>query len=397
MPIVFVHGVNNRNETKSYSQGIARKTKFITDLLAPALDMGSGSSRLSFPYWGKHGASFQWNQACVPGESERANTLAIADADAADPAGEIWLRAVLAQTSDGAAPSFGQLSRDRGFSAAVDLIWDIASVSEVDNDSLLKGYAAALAYVRLHPVPTWAMQDPPLSNSNFVDTMFRELRKERNGGQIEVLGFGDWLSRCRESIDRWLRAPINDFSSTLTSIARSSVHASAARFLGDIFVYLDRRGDAASPGPIVQTVAQSLHEAQDSLGSNESLAVIGHSLGGVVAYDVLTHFAKDVRVDAFISVGSQVALFEEIKCFRASDPLIPNTHTAKVPKPDNVVRWLNVYDRNDVFSFLASPVFTNVEDFDYDTGYGLAGAHGGYFERPSFYRRLAARLATVAA
>ena len=64
----------------------------------------------------------------------------------------------------------------------------------------------------------------------------------------------------------------------------------------------------------------------------------------------------------------------------------------KVKKPDNVGAWLNVYDTNDVFSFATSRVFEDSNDFSFDTGYGVFSAHGGYFERPSFYKRLAVRL-----
>ena len=61
-------------------------------------------------------------------------------------------------------------------------------------------------------------------------------------------------------------------------------------------------------------------------------------------------------------------------------------------RPKNINRWLNVLDGNDVFSFRAESVFDGVTDFRYDTGFGQIAAHGGYFERPSFYRRLAERL-----
>ena len=41
-------------------------------------------------------------------------------------------------------------------------------------------------------------------------------------------------------------------------------------------------------------------------------------------------------------------------------------------------------------------VFNGVDDYRFDTGYGLLDAHGGYFARPSFYKRLAVRLGKVA-
>lgn len=119
-----------------------------------------------------------------------------------------------------------------------------------------------------------------------------------------------------------------------------------------------------------------------------------HSFGGEIVYDILTHFDPSIQVDCLVSIGSQIGLFEEMKLYLASDQgiglgrIIP-----KVPKPPNIGKWLNVFDTNDIFSYQASAVFDGVEDFAYDTGYGALGAHGGYFLRPSFYVRLAKRLA----
>lgn len=121
--------------------------------------------------------------------------------------------------------------------------------------------------------------------------------------------------------------------------------------------------------------------------------IIAHSFGGEIVYDILTRFAPDLEVDALITVGSQVALFEEMKLYLASSETIPiNPPTGKVPKPTNLKRWLNVFDTNDILSYRVEPVFTGVQDYLYDTGYSTLQAHGGYFLRPSFYTRLAARL-----
>lgn len=113
-------------------------------------------------------------------------------------------------------------------------------------------------------------------------------------------------------------------------------------------------------------------------------------------YDLLTHFAPDLNIDVFVSVGSQVAVFEEMTLYRASKEGLP-AHPPKdrLDRPARAARWLNVYDTNDIFSFRAEGVFTGVDDYRFDTGYGLLEAHGGYFARPSFYKRLASRLGKV--
>ena len=97
-----------------------------------------------------------------------------------------------------------------------------------------------------------------------------------------------------------------------------------------------------------------------------------------------------------MTVGSQVALFEEMSLYMVSDDKIPaNPPADKLPCPSNIKSWLNVLDTNDVFSFRTEGVFSGVKDYIYDTGFGLMEAHSGYFRRPSFYRRLADRLSQI--
>jgi hypothetical protein len=45
-----------------------------------------------------------------------------------------------------------------------------------------------------------------------------------------------------------------------------------------------------------------------------------------------------------------------------------------------------------VLSYRLEPIVDGVSDFHYDTGFSSLSAHGGYFLRPSFYKRMAARL-----
>jgi pimeloyl-ACP methyl ester carboxylesterase len=181
------------------------------------------------------------------------------------------------------------------------------------------------------------------------------------------------------------------------------VHAHATRFLGDVFVYIlqRERGSVEQPGPIVSTVLDALQAAWDGRTKEDPrLVVVAHSMGGNIMYEILTHYlpgrGSEIRVDVLVTVGSQVGIFEEMKLFAASDPAIPRDPARdRVQKPAAVDRWLNVFDRNDVFSFAAGAVFDGVEDFSYSTGKGLLGAHGAYFALPSFHRRLEARLREV--
>jgi hypothetical protein len=132
--------------------------------------------------------------------------------------------------------------------------------------------------------------------------------------------------------------------------------------------------------------------------TDDKLIVVAHSMGGNIVYDVLTHFMPEtLKVDVLVTVGSQVGLFEELKLFANSDEDVPSPDRPKVPRQRSILRWLNVFDTNDVLGFAAERIFEGVDDFSYSTGKGITGAHVTYFLRPSFYERLSARLRRMAA
>jgi len=243
----------------------------------------------------------------------------------------------------------------------------------------------------------WSLASPALNNNEFVLKLLQEIQPYRTalpGKPVESLGLKDWFQSFKESVSRLGSAPSDATSAIITGLGRQSLHEKASRFLGDIFVYLTERGTQAEPGPIVQQILTDLEKAQAAkLPGDDKLVVIGHSLGGVILYDIVTYFRPDLAFDVFISVGSQIAVFEEMTLYRSSrrnHP--PNPPKDRLDKPKAFDRWLNVYDTNDIFSFRTQGVFNGPEDYRFDTGYGLLQAHGGYFARPSFYKRLAEQL-----
>jgi hypothetical protein len=148
----------------------------------------------------------------------------------------------------------------------------------------------------------------------------------------------------------------------------------------------------------VDKVLESLRAARaEATANGEPLVVLCHSFGGEIVHDILTHYQPGFEIDVWITVGSQVGLFEEMSLLLESKKRVGQAPGDPVVAPASVKRWINIADPNDIFGFLVMPVFTAsagrvVEDYLYDTGYPVAGAHSGYFEWPSFYRRLALRL-----
>ena len=181
---------------------------------------------------------------------------------------------------------------------------------------------------------------------------------------------------------------------------RRDLSKSVAFFLGDIFVYLRQHDVAGDQGvqarlftPILDDLIAAHHAPRRA---QEPFVVVGHSLGGVLLYDLLTDpvclnrlrtEAAGLKIDLLATVGSQPGFFADLKLYR-DKPRAGNL----LAKPANVAAWHNVFDYTDVFSFLAARAFDGVMDFGYDTAVNVLAAHSAYFKRPSFYQRMRKRL-----
>jgi hypothetical protein len=384
MPIVFVHGVNNRLDAE-YADNVVGRNGFLREILAPALGLSPRELHIASPYWGGDAATFAWKMAVLPDAAATYESFGAA----AD-------RRALRQTADLVAESSlhgGIVASARAdLPGTIDLLYG-ASLAGVSNDEEARGiaisYQAASAYAEREPSPVWLTDGTNVTDQNFADL----LTFKSSAGAHESFGAGGVLAALKEGISRLGSAVPAATSDTLWRLARNTLNGAVTLFVGDAFVYLKERGEAGNPGPIVKAVLDALRTAAAQRTATDRLVVVAHSFGGEIVYDILTEFAPDLHVDCLITVGSQVGLFEELKLYAVSSPAIPPDPPAgKVPKPKNLTRWLNVFDTNDILSYRVTPVFADTEDFAYDTGYSTAHAHSGYFTRPSFYKRLAARL-----
>ena len=116
------------------------------------------------------------------------------------------------------------------------------------------------------------------------------------------------------------------------------------RTVGDALVYVARRGTFTSPGEIIKRVLdgqEGLRAAAASRTTNDPLIVIGHSLGGVILYDIFSHFAPDLQCDLLVTVGSQVGFFQELALL-ANASAGGFTPGSRVSRPGNIVRWLRL-------------------------------------------------------
>ncbi|MEZ5863076.1 MAG: hypothetical protein R3D25_03010 [Geminicoccaceae bacterium] len=212
---------------------------------------------------------------------------------------------------------------------------------------------------------------------------------------------GFWASlgdRVSEATRRALGLPTYA-ASVVAAELRKPLNDMVSIFLGDVMVYLQGRGAVPEPGPIPRLLLEKLGAARANAQSrgDEPLVVLTHSMGGQLMWDAVSHFLPrnpalaDLRVDFWCATASQVGFFEDAKLFIERDPAYKTGHPVSFPKA-NLGHWWNVWDHNDFISFTAKGIVDGVDDEAYSSGMSLVSAHGGYLERPSFFRQFAEKL-----
>lgn len=403
MPVVFVHGVNNRKEDPGYAAGQLLAQKFFEKHLASAKVAGKTLVSVSprFPYWGDLAARFTWDMASLP--TGQINALGA-------PGVEDDLRPLIAILRDALAdPKTARKEpllalAGKSFPQAVGVITDLLlrGATAEDADRVANFICAAQAYAEAHPVPSWLAGIS--ADAQFLNRLVSETKIASDSAGVQILGGFDFILNPLATAAAKLKGAVaaaastvldktGDFASTkLLAWGRRPLNAVLGRFFGDIFVYLDERGDKHAPGAIPKIVLGEIDQARADAPAEEPLIIVGHSLGGVISFDLLSHFRPDIEVDLFISVGSQVSHFEEMKRFKSSNPVIPSPQQMLAPTPPNIKHWINVFDEVDIFAYACEKVFDRVTDFRYDTQTYTVKAHGAYFVQDRFYSRLRTRM-----
>ncbi|MFI5678977.1 hypothetical protein [Streptomyces cellulosae] len=141
---------------------------------------------------------------------------------------------------------------------------------------------------------------------------------------------------------------------------------------GDILRYLSR-------GEAVRADLRTL-----VAGLEPPVALVCHSLGGIIALDTL--IAEPLpQVRLLVTAGSQGPFLYE------SGSLPTLEHPA--PLPPHVPAWLNLYDPRDLLSYLGAGLFPGrVTDIAVDSRQPFPAAHSAYWTNPEVYRHIVDRL-----
>ncbi|HKO57684.1 MAG TPA: hypothetical protein VJ276_17590, partial [Thermoanaerobaculia bacterium] len=300
MPVVFVHGVNTR-KGPGYEAGKLVTDTFLRKHLADATIDGKPLPvhAADFPYWGDLGSTFAWEMASLP----RAQMQALGGS------ADVDLQPILGHIRD----AFPDLPTDQPLTAlaqkrlslAVDAINHIALTNAAagDEKAIASFVVQASIFADANPNPPW------LANVQTDEQLLNELaaRVQPPADDQALGGFGMVFNKIKLAGVKLKQAVKNmagkavdkagDFASTkLLAATRDSLNATLGRFFGDVFIYLNSRGDANAPGDIPKLILKSFEDAR-AAAPNEPFVVVAHSLGGVISMDLLSHFRPDLRVD----------------------------------------------------------------------------------------------------
>jgi hypothetical protein len=115
-------------------------------------------------------------------------------------------------------------------------------------------------------------------------------------------------------------------------------------------------------------------------GLEEPVALVGHSLGGIIALDTLISGPLP-QVKLLVTAGSQGPFLYE------SGSLPTLEHPA--PLPPHVPEWLNLYDRRDLLSYLGAGLFPGrVTDIAVDSRQPFPASHSAYWTNPAVYQHI---------
>lgn len=370
--LVFVHGVTVR-KNDSYDNDVSdRDRRFQQHAFA------GQAVTIANPYWGEYGAPARFT--CIPKFSTSYVALNLGDDDLnEDRPNDVFLRAARADFP----AVVGALS-----AASLQILRAAGNEQALLKEEMF--WAGAAKYAELSSSPAW------LNEIETDENFFDKLNAEANAQQTMVaLGL---VSSIKDAAASLAGGVSNLVNSPFGKFGRDVLTPHIAVFVGDVFRYLK---DGVTRSSIRERiVADIAASASASAATGEKLVLVGHSMGAVILYDMLSdttfvesmsvRIGKPLKVDLFLSIGSQIALFEELRVFEASSSAPPNG--VRTPKPACVDRWWNVFDKMDVLSFVVEPVFSNSNDFAVDTIAGVKDAHGAYFSSMVFYNRLNKRL-----
>lgn len=167
----------------------------------------------------------------------------------------------------------------------------------------------------------------------------------------------------------------------------TAVFSLPAQFLAEVIATdLNQIAGYLFSSKLYMAVQKRMREAlNQALGMGDEIVIASHSLGSVVAFDMLREVADAANVTTFFTLGSPLSKLRRL-----------NLRTADLGAiPGNVGEWLNLYDTTDPVANALGPVFPSrqfrLRDVFVDVDSDPIRSHD-YFRNPETLAEIAAAL-----
>lgn len=155
---------------------------------------------------------------------------------------------------------------------------------------------------------------------------------------------------------------------------------------------------------IYKPVRETLRERLKSVliaHKDDDIMLIAHSMGSIIAFDVLSLFEDEVQIDTFVTIGSPLGL-PVVKSKIAAELKLKNHKTGKLGAPASIKNyWFNFSDLEDrvAFNYKLNDDFSEnvngikVIDFEVTNTYVSNGQHNphksyGYLRTPELAEKI---------
>ncbi len=157
----------------------------------------------------------------------------------------------------------------------------------------------------------------------FMQSVLQEMKENTGLSDQDIEPFFDGEAATEKGVQnwRWVQAIVRAIDTHFTEAAEFTIE----KFLSDVFLYVNKPAIGSGINKIVQ----------DEL-TTEPTIVVGHSLGSVVAYNVLNNSINNIDLVKFITVGSPLG----IRAIAAKLGVLNN--------PAAKHNWYNAYDKRDI-------------------------------------------------
>ncbi|MEE4311225.1 MAG: hypothetical protein V2J62_05095 [candidate division KSB1 bacterium] len=191
----------------------------------------------------------------------------------------------------------------------------------------------------LHPEPL----DPAITDKKdplYVEYPYlpgdNERRKKPSRLRRKIL---DYLEKQMDKI--FLN---DDYTINFSAISDMIIH----RYFKDLEIYFSSAPyDATKPDVLVKDVIRNELIRILRKYRRKEILLIGHSMGSIIAYDVLNSTNTRVKVNTFVTIGSPLGLPVVISKIVPGKSVVPGQET-EVRAPENVYnKWYNLSDLED--------------------------------------------------